>query len=316
MVGIQAQNLAVNDGPLTSENAALLRPSYPNMPIEELHQRYEQDGYLFVKGLLPREDVLEMRRRYFDFLAPTGVLQENTDPVEGIFNKTKSPDDYPGIGAGNVGNNSRPGGEGAAQFVDKAIEAHYKDWYAEKFCNHPDLYGFVARFMGWGDNTLSFKRTLLRNNPPGSKPIGVHYDQIFLRYGDPTSVTAWVPIGDIKLNGGGLIYLEDGTSAYIPRMCYKAQQLTTAGDSVGLKLEEEFTTRAKQAGLTEEEARSAFNSNMMATGLLSEFPAEYAKEQGRRWLASSYEAGDVVLHKPHAVCSLPWTRSNKQALIT
>lgn len=305
MVGIQAQNLAVNDGPLTSENAALLRPSDPNMPIEELRQRYEQDGYLFVKGLLPREDVLEMRHRYFDFLAPTGVLQEDTNPVEGIFNKAKSPDDYPGIGAGHVGNNGRPGGDSAAQFVDKAIEAHYKDWYAEKFCNHPDLYGFVARFMGWGDNTLSFKRTLLRNNPPGSKPIGVHYDQIFLRYGDPTSVTAWVPIGDIKLNGGGLIYLEDGTSAYIPRMCYKVQQLMTAGDSVGLKLEEEFTTRAKQAGLTEEEARSAFNSNMMATGLLSEFPAEFAKEQGRRWLASSYEAGDVVLHKPHAVCSLP-----------
>ncbi|BCR86876.1 uncharacterized protein ACHE_30863S [Aspergillus chevalieri] len=282
MVGIQAQNLAVNDGPLTSENAALLRPSDPNMPIEELRRRYEQDGYLFVKGLLPREDVLEMRRRYFDFLAPTGVLQENTDPVEGIFNKTKSPDDYPGIGAGHVGNNGRPGGDSAAQFVDKAIEAHYKDWYAEKFCNHPDLREFVARFTGWGDDTLSFKRTLLRNNPPGSKPIGVHYDQIFLRYGDPTSVTAWVPIGDIKLNGGGLIYLEDG-------------------DSVGLKIEEEFTTRAKQAGLTEEEARSAFNSNMMATGLLSDFPAEFAKEHGRRWLASSYEAGDVVLHKPHAI---------------
>lgn len=222
MVGIQAQNLAVNDGPLTSENAALLRPSDPNMPIEELRRRYEQDGYLFVKGLLPREDVLEMRRRYFDFLAPTGVLQENTDPVEGIFNKTKSPDDYPGIGAGHVGNNGRPGGDSAAQFVDKAIEAHYKDWYAEKFCNHPDLREFVARFTGWGDDTLSFKRTLLRNNPPGSKPIGVHYDQIFLRYGDPTSVTAWVPIGDIKLNGGGLIYLEDGTSAYIPRMCCRA----------------------------------------------------------------------------------------------
>lgn len=82
-------------------------------------------------------------------------------------------------------------------------------------------------------------------------------------------------------------------------------QITSAGDSVGLKIEEEFTNRAKQAGLTEEEARSAFNSNMMATGLLSETPAEFAKEHGRRWLASSYEAGDVVLHKPHAVCPYP-----------
>lgn len=166
--------------------------------------------------------------------------------------------------------------------MDRAIEAHYKDWYVEKLCHHPALYDFVAKFSGWGKDTLTFQRTLLRNNTPGTKPIGVHYDQIFLRYGEPTSVTAWVPIGDVKLNGGGLIYLEDG-------------------DSVGLKIEEEFTTKAKNAGLTEEEARSAFNSNMMATGLLSEFPADFAKQHNRRWLASAYEAGDVVLHKPHAI---------------
>lgn len=77
------------------------------------------------------------------------------------------------------------------------------------------------------------------------------------------------------------------------------------GDSVGLKIEDEFTTKAKNAGLTEDEARNAFNSNMMATGLLSEFPAEFAKQHNRRWLASAYEAGDVVLHKPHAVRSRP-----------
>lgn len=54
--------------------------------------------------------------------------------------------------------------------------------------------------------------------------------------------------------------------------------------------------------MTDEEAKFAFNSNMMATGLLSEYPADFAKQNGRRWLVSSYEAGDVVLHKPHAVC--------------
>jgi phytanoyl-CoA hydroxylase len=80
-----------------------------------------------------------------------------------------------------------------------------------------------------------------------------------------------------------------------------AAVLTIAGDGVGQKIEEEFTNKARQAGLTEEQARSAFNSNMMATGLLSEFPAEFAKEHGRRWLVSAYEAGDVVLHKPHVV---------------
>lgn len=83
-------------------------------------------------------------------------------------------------------------------------------------------------------------------------------------------------------------------------MCGNANS-SIAGDSLGLELEQAFYTKAKQAGLSDEEARSAFNSNMMATGLLSEFPAEFARENGRRWLVSAYEAGDVVLHKPHMV---------------
>ncbi|XHF97263.1 hypothetical protein AWENTII_000860 [Aspergillus wentii] len=285
MVGILSETLAVTDGPLTSENATLLRPSDPNLPVDELRKRYEEDGYLFLKQVLPRADVLETRRKYFEHVGNnTNVLKEGSDPVEGIFNPTKTPEEFPGIGAGHAPGNGRPGGDKAAKFVDLAIDAHYRDWYTQDLCGHPDLYSFIAKFTGWGEDTLGFRRTLLRNNIPHSQPIGVHYDQIFLRYGEPTAVTAWVPIGDIKLNGGGLIYLEDG-------------------DAVGLKLEQEFTTKAKQAGLTDEEAKSAFNSNMMATGLLSETPAEFAKEHNRRWLVSAYEAGDVVLHKPHAVCS-------------
>lgn len=283
MVAILADNLAVNDGPLNAENAALLRPSDPSLPLEELRKRYEEDGYLFLKQILPRKDVLEARNAYFSSLETTGVLKPGTKAVEGVFDPAKSHLDYPGIGAGHIGGNGKPGGEKAAQFVDLALDAHYKEWYAEKFCNHPTLYDFVAKFSDWGENTLSLRRTLLRNNIPGSKPIGVHYDQIFLRYGDPTSVTAWVPMGDIKLNGGGLIYLEDG-------------------DKIGLEMEQTFFRKAKQAGLTDEEAKSAFNSNMMATGLLSETPAEFAREHGRRWLVSAFEAGDVVLHKPHMVC--------------
>ncbi|KAJ6131221.1 Phytanoyl-CoA dioxygenase [Penicillium sp. IBT 18751x] len=282
MVGVTADNLAVNDGPLTSENAAFLRPSEPTLPIEELRKRFEKDGYLFLKQVLPRADVLEARNQYFSSLQSTGVLKPGTAPVEGIFDPAKNHLEYPGIGAGHVDGNGKPGGDQAAQFVDLALDAHYQEWYAEKFCHHPALHEFIVQFSGWEKNTLSLRRTLLRNNIPGSKPIGVHYDQIFLRYGDPTSITAWVPMGDIKLNGGGLIYLEDG-------------------DSIGIEMEQAFFTKAKQAGLSDEEAKSAFNSNMMATGLLSETPAQFALDHGRKWLVSAYEAGDVVLHKPHMI---------------
>ncbi|KAF3384040.1 hypothetical protein DPV78_012869 [Talaromyces pinophilus] len=284
MPGISTKNncLEVNDGPLLPENIAHLTPSSPTEPLETLRARYERDGMLLLKGLLPREDVLRTRTKYFEMMSPSGVLEQSTQPIEGIFNSTRSPDDFPGIGAGAAGQNGRPGGEGAQVFVDLAIEAHYQDWYTKDLAKHPALLDFVAKFTGWNENTLGLNRSLLRNNVPGTKPIGVHYDQIFLRYGEPTSVTAWVPIGDVSLSGGGLIYLEDG-------------------DAVGVQIEREFTKKAREAGMTEEEARNAFNQNMMSTGLLSEYPLEFARQYNRRWLVSAYEAGDVVLHKPHAI---------------
>jgi phytanoyl-CoA hydroxylase len=88
------------------------------------------------------------------------------------------------------------------------------------------------------------------------------------------------------------------------------------GDPVGLKIEEEFTNKAKQTGLTDEEAKSAFNSNMMATGLLSESPVEFARQHARRWLVSAYEAGDVVLHKPHTVCPRPISSGSNGIILT
>ncbi|KAJ5121741.1 hypothetical protein N7526_008678 [Penicillium atrosanguineum] len=203
--------LAVNDGPL--DNVKPLNQSRPNEPIADLRQRYEKDGYLFLKGLIPREDVLKARHEYFTMMLPTGVLEQGSQPVEGIFSPHKSPEEFPGIGAGGA---------------------------------------------------------------------GVHYDQIFLRHGEPTSITAWVPIGDIKVTGGGLIYLENG-------------------NPLGIKIEEQYTQKANAAGLTEEETKDAFNTNMMATGLLSELPLDFSHRYQRAWLTAEYEAGDVVLHKPHAI---------------
>lgn len=95
-------------------------------------------------------------------------------------------------------------------------------------------------------------------------------------------MTAWVPIGDVELDGGGLIYLEKG-------------------HLLGNEQEETFTRKAKETGLTDEEAKSAFNRNMMSTGLLSEGPKEFSERFNRRWLVSEFEAGDVVLHNPFAI---------------
>ncbi|KAF4309985.1 putative phytanoyl- dioxygenase [Botryosphaeria dothidea] len=274
--------LFVNDGALDQAEIAPLIPSSPGEPIEELRKKYDENGYVFLKGLLAKEDVLKCRENYFSMMSPSGVLKPDTKPVEGIFDASKDKSNYPGIGAGAVGGNGRPGEDTAEQFVNLALKAHYEDWYCEDFVRHPVLYDFVSKFTGWGDRTLNLRRTLLRNNTPGNKAIGVHYDQIFLRYGEPNSVTAWVPIGDVDIQGGGLIYLENS-------------------DKLGQEIEKDFTDKARAAGFTDEEAKFAFNNNMMSTGLLADGPAQFGRDYKQRWLVTNYEAGDLVLHKPHMI---------------
>ena len=276
---IESTPFYVNDGLLNQEQVGSLRPSLPSEPVEDLRQRYQDDGYLFLKGLLPREDVLKAREAYFSLLAPSGVLAQGTAPVDGIFDSTRDKLDYPGIGAGSTDANGRPRG---GLFVDLALQAHTEPWYKDEFCQHPALRSFIADFTGWGEDTLSLRRTLLRNNTPGNKAIGVHYDQIFLRHGEDSSVTAWIPIGDVALDGGGLIYLEKG-------------------HTLGQELEKGFYDRARETGLTEEEAKNAFNRNMMGGGLLADGAKEFGSSHNRRWLVTNYEAGDVVLHTPYTV---------------
>jgi hypothetical protein len=54
-------------------------------PIEEMRTRYTTKGYLWIKGLLPPQDVIDAHRRYFEYLGPTGLTKWSSDPADGIF---------------------------------------------------------------------------------------------------------------------------------------------------------------------------------------------------------------------------------------
>lgn len=167
-------------------------------------------------------------------------------------------------------------------YLSLMISAHEAPFYTQ-FCEISELREFVRRFTGW-EKEIMLQRTMLRAFVPDSELTPVHYDQMYLRGGPPTSLTAWVPIGDVSLEGGGLMYLSDSTS-------------------IGQSTEDEF---ARNSGnLTEEERVSAFNKNMNDGGFLSRDTVEYGKGVGRKWLIAEYETGDVIFHNPfmvHASC--------------
>jgi phytanoyl-CoA hydroxylase len=160
--------------------------------------------------------------------------------------------------------------------------AHVTPAYLQ-FLEHPALRQFIRDFMRWKKDVL-VTRTILRHQIPSAASTGIHYDQIYLRGGDPADefLTAWIPIGDIAIDGGGLMYFEGSTK-------------------LGRQTEADFTRNAQH--MTKEERISAFNANMTANGALSTDAETYAKKHlpGGRWLASTYEAGDVVFHNPYMV---------------
>ncbi|KAJ1301017.1 hypothetical protein OPQ81_003440 [Rhizoctonia solani] len=276
---IEDLRLRSNLGPMNPEFLAWLRPTDPKTTsMDEMRQRFIEDGYIWVKGLVPREEILNFRCRYFEFMTPTGVLKEGTDPVEGIYCGA-DPEMYLPPGNGR----ECQGTDKAEQFIQRNMEVHRSDWL-EQITTHPAIFNFVKEFTSWPSVKL-LRRQMLRANVPGAETTAVHYDHIFLRYGPPTFLTGWLPFGDIKVEGGGLTYLEN------------AVPLAQA-------IEDDFTKRA--AHFTIEERLSAFNANMARGGALSHDSQGFSRTHGnRKWLVADYEAGDIVFHHPfsiHASC--------------
>ncbi|KAA8646938.1 hypothetical protein EYZ11_005679 [Aspergillus tanneri] len=267
--------LGQNGGRVDLTHVGLLRPSPSTLPLEEMRHRFQEDGYLFVKGLLPREEVLDVRENYFKAYADTtSLLAPGTSPREGIFNASSHPDLHKGIGG--QGLPSDP-------VEHKILVDSHSDPTYRAFIEHPALTQFIRNLMGWKQHIL-LNRTMLRHNVPFGQGTDIHYDKLFLRGGAGFFLTAWVPIGDIAVNGGGLCYLSNS----VP---------------LGEAIENDFTARA--AGMTPEERISPYNMNMMAGGMISPSPQDlsetYPEYRPHTWLVTNYEAGDVVFHHPYSI---------------
>ncbi len=53
------------------DRLGMLVPTDPSRPMAELRDQYAQQGYLWLRGILDRDEVLAFRRRYFAaFAAP------------------------------------------------------------------------------------------------------------------------------------------------------------------------------------------------------------------------------------------------------
>lgn len=57
------EGLAQNGGRISTDKIGFLKPTSASLSIDEMRRRLKADGYLFVKRVIPREDVLDAREQ-------------------------------------------------------------------------------------------------------------------------------------------------------------------------------------------------------------------------------------------------------------
>ncbi len=182
-VALSSNGFALDMSP---ERLGWLTPSDPHDTIAQLRDQFQAQGYLWLKSLLPRAKVLEMRRRYFAAMQETGLLKPGTDPIDGIY----SGDETPKQG-----------------HINKIMAEIVRRADYEAFCFSDEVWRFFESLLAGA--VYLHKRKLVRHVVPyATAATGAHYDLTYLRGGTDTVCTAWIPIGDTPVELGGLVYLE------------------------------------------------------------------------------------------------------------
>jgi hypothetical protein len=146
---------------------------------QALHERIRQDGYLYLPGLLDKEQVLEARRGLTDRLAEDGLLDPAYPTIESIARPDARVTFRPDLAMNNPA-------------LDRLLyEGAMMDFYR----------------LFFGETVLHYDFTWLRAASPGTN-TSAHCDVVYMGRGTFDLLTAWTPLGDIAIDGGALMILE------------------------------------------------------------------------------------------------------------
>lgn len=233
---------------------------------EALRRRMEGNGYLFVRGFFAREDVLLARRTLIERMEAKSWLEPGTDPMDGILRPGVNPKFAPELGENNE------------ELMSLLYTGRMMEFYRAFF----------------GEEVLHFDFTWLRTVGPGlgTRP---HCDVVYMGRGTRERLfTAWVPIGDVPVELGGLMLLE-GSHLQQERLRHY--------------LERDVDTYCANRRHSQE--IESGKKSLEWDGSLSKDPASLREKLGGRWLTTSFQAGDLVtfpMHMVHASLDNPTDR--------
>lgn len=150
---------------------------------DALLRRIRRDGYLFIRGLLPREDVLDVRRRILQFCAEEGWLRPGTNPMDGLT-------DHAPLVEGE------PAWLPVYEKIQRCEQFH-------KLKMHPNVRKVAEAIFD--ERVVALPMTIARvafprDNARATQP---HQDWIYVQ-GSMDTLSCWAPLGDVPVEVGGL----------------------------------------------------------------------------------------------------------------
>ena len=150
-----------------------------------LAERLDRDGYLFIRQLLPRDAVMQVRTRLLKKAAEGGWLDDNSLIESGIANQDaacKDPEE---------------------QYM-KVFRSLWRDEELHRLRTHPAVLKFFEGIFG--EPALAHPSLVQRNIFPQREDFDFttqpHQDKVHI--GGDTNYAMWVPIGDCPMEKGSL----------------------------------------------------------------------------------------------------------------
>lgn len=185
------------------EAFGFLRESNDVLPHDaQLRERMDDDGYLYLRNFLDRDEVAEVRQALCETLAEEGWLDPAFPITQAIAKEGMN-----SYFRADLVNGGRP-----TELLRKLI---YGDRMME----------FYGRLLG-GD-AMHYEYTWLRIISPGNGTFP-HCDIVYMGRGTNQLYTAWVPLGDVPLNVGGLVVVEGSHKNEELRWSYCQMDVDTA----------------------------------------------------------------------------------------
>ena len=155
--------------------------------VTELRRRLNEDGYLFFRGLLDRQELLDLRREMLTVMQAGGWLIAGTDPIDGLANP-----DFRST-------------EGDLEYTDVYHQV-YRLQSFHQIGHDPGLISLLEKVRGCSMMSQPQKVARLWFPKFTDHTTPVHQDFVHFQ-GTHDNLTCWSPVGDCPRELGGLAVL-------------------------------------------------------------------------------------------------------------